>query len=183
MGEPTEESPKATGQRERTANLSMTAWVGIFTAILGVLAAATGTIIQGFMDVRLEKQKFESSMILKALDADAPEDAAKRLKFLVESGLITDPGRRISTLYADPKRVPTFATAMSRVAEATIKRFGTDIEEVQRLLKELGFFQGKVDGVFDIRTSKAILEFQKSKGLIPDGVLGRLTLTELQKSK
>ena len=120
-------------------------------------------------------------MILKALDADAPEDAAKRLKFLVEAGLITDSGRRISTLYNDPKSVPTFSTAMTRIAEATTKRFGSDIEEVQRLLKELGFFQGKVDGLFNIRTSKAVLEFQKSKGLIPDGVLGPLTLRELQK--
>ncbi|MDP8952152.1 MAG: peptidoglycan-binding protein, partial [Actinomycetota bacterium] len=48
---------------------------------------------------------------------------------------------------------------------------GADVAELQRMLNDLGFDPGAVNGVFDERTARATREFQHNAGLIPDGVV------------
>src|SRR5215210_2262728 len=48
---------------------------------------------------------------------------------------------------------------------------GTDVTELQRMLNDLGFDPGAVNGLFDERTARATKEFQRNAGLIPDGVI------------
>jgi N-acetylmuramoyl-L-alanine amidase len=48
---------------------------------------------------------------------------------------------------------------------------GADVAELQRMLNDLGFDPGAVNGVFDERTARATKEFQHNAGLIPDGVV------------
>src|ERR687886_2930345 len=48
---------------------------------------------------------------------------------------------------------------------------GADVMELQRMLNDLGFDPGAVNGLFDERTTRAIKEFQRNAGLIPDGVV------------
>lgn len=50
---------------------------------------------------------------------------------------------------------------------------------LQFRLNQLGFNCGKVDGVFGNGTYKAVCKFQKSKGLIVDGIVGAKTIAEL----
>ncbi len=56
---------------------------------------------------------------------------------------------------------------------------GSDVEALQRRLKELGFSPGAVDGEFGPGTEAAVLAFQKSKGLLADGIVGPRTAAEL----
>jgi N-acetylmuramoyl-L-alanine amidase len=48
---------------------------------------------------------------------------------------------------------------------------GADVTELQRMLNDLGFDPGAVNGVFDVRTARATKEFQHNAGLVPDGVV------------
>lgn len=55
------------------------------------------------------------------------------------------------------------------------------IIQIQTLLKKSGFYKGDIDGKLGSRTKKAIVAFQKSKGLNPDGIIGPKTWEELNK--
>src|SRR5918911_3836374 len=48
---------------------------------------------------------------------------------------------------------------------------GADVMELQRMLNDLGFDPGAVNGLFDERTVRAIREYQYNAGLMPDGVV------------
>ena len=49
------------------------------------------------------------------------------------------------------------------------------VEEIQKALKNSGFYTGKIDGKSGPMTKKAIEEFQKAKGLVVDGKVGPKT--------
>jgi N-acetylmuramoyl-L-alanine amidase len=50
---------------------------------------------------------------------------------------------------------------------------GADVVELQRMLNDLGFDPGAVNGLFDARTARAVRDFQKNAGLQDDGVVDR----------
>src|SRR3712207_5978095 len=48
---------------------------------------------------------------------------------------------------------------------------GADVVELQRMLNDLGFDPGAVNGLFDARTAQALRDFQKNAGLQDDSVV------------
>jgi len=56
---------------------------------------------------------------------------------------------------------------------------GADVVALQQALKTKGFDPGKIDGSFGLGTEAAVLAFQKSEGLTPDGVAGLQTQAAL----
>ena len=56
---------------------------------------------------------------------------------------------------------------------------GPEVEALQKKLEECGFSPGKIDGQFGSGTEAAVIAFQKSQGLLPDGVAGPRTLSAL----
>jgi N-acetylmuramoyl-L-alanine amidase len=58
---------------------------------------------------------------------------------------------------------------------------GDDVAELQRLLGQLGFDAGKVDGILGPRTSDATIEFQRNAGLTTDGIAGPDTVDALRR--
>lgn len=59
---------------------------------------------------------------------------------------------------------------------------GTEVKTLQRALAALGFSAGKPDGYYGPATQTAVKQFQSSKGLTADGVVGPQTLTALQQA-
>jgi len=57
---------------------------------------------------------------------------------------------------------------------------GSDVLTLQSTLKQLGFDPNGVDGTFGPGTEAAVIAFQKSKGLTPDGMVGPNTMAALQ---
>ncbi|HLO48835.1 MAG TPA: GH25 family lysozyme, partial [Kamptonema sp.] len=53
------------------------------------------------------------------------------------------------------------------------------IQEIQKHLKNKGFYQGSIDGNYSTITKSAAIAFQKSKGLEADGIVGLKTWTAL----
>ncbi len=62
--------------------------------------------------------------------------------------------------------------------EATIQ---LSQKQIQRALKNAGFYQGSIDGKIGPKTKEAIVKFQKAKGLKADGIVGKRTLAALNK--
>ena len=57
---------------------------------------------------------------------------------------------------------------------------GPLVEELQKKLASLGFDPGSADGIFGERTEEALLEFQDSRGLITDAIVGPETRAALE---
>lgn len=56
---------------------------------------------------------------------------------------------------------------------------GPNVQAIQSKLKELGLFNGSVDGIFGSNTEKAVKRFQKSVNLQPDGIAGPATMSAM----
>lgn len=57
---------------------------------------------------------------------------------------------------------------------------GADVREVQEMLRDLGYYNKSVDGVYGPATRRAVIRFQKDHGLKADGIVGKITLKALQ---
>lgn len=55
-----------------------------------------------------------------------------------------------------------------------------DVTEVQKILQGQGYNVGPIDGNFGPQTKAAVIAFQKSKGLMPDGIVGPDTWNALK---
>lgn len=56
---------------------------------------------------------------------------------------------------------------------------GADVSNLQTQLAARGFNPGEIDGNFGGGTEAAVIAFQKSEGLLPDGIAGGRTLVKL----
>ena len=89
---------------------------------------------------------------------------------------------------AGPILTTTSATSTPAPADApsptpkSLQKGFTDsdaVREVQKRLKELGYYKGSADGDFGPATEKAVIAFQKDHGLTADGKVGEKTLSKL----
>lgn len=56
---------------------------------------------------------------------------------------------------------------------------GNEVRQIQKKLKELGYYKGSVDGIYGTGTQKAVRSFQKNCGITADGIAGPKTLRYL----
>lgn len=72
-------------------------------------------------------------------------------------------------------------TLVSSVSAAAYRRgsTGSTVTEIQKRLKNWGYYDGTVDGIFGSGTEAAVKRFQKKNGLTADGIVGPATLAAL----
>lgn len=56
---------------------------------------------------------------------------------------------------------------------------GEEVRQIQRKLRELGYYNGSIDGVYGSETKKAVTAFQKNCGIEADGIAGPKTIRYL----
>lgn len=56
---------------------------------------------------------------------------------------------------------------------------GERVREIQQRLKDYGFYDGSVDGIYGSQTAQAVRDFQNARGLTADGIVGNATLSAL----
>ena len=56
---------------------------------------------------------------------------------------------------------------------------GQEVRNIQTKLKNWGYFNSAVDGIFGSKTEAAVKSFQRKNGLTPDGIAGPATLAKI----
>jgi Putative peptidoglycan binding domain len=139
--------------------------ITFLSAFFGLMGTAVGAALQGYWNTKLERQKFESTLVLKSLEATDKNEIAKNLKFMVDAGLISNLDReKITSLANDPSRLPIYFPST-----------GLTVREAKTILKKYGFYNGEINDSADIALMESIKKFQASKGLLADGLLGPMT--------
>jgi N-acetylmuramoyl-L-alanine amidase len=59
--------------------------------------------------------------------------------------------------------------------------YGDDVRQLQERLLEMGYDVGRPDGRFGLRTTRALAQFQREAGLVPDGTFGQATMNALRR--
>jgi peptidoglycan hydrolase-like protein with peptidoglycan-binding domain len=133
----------------------------------------------------LEANKAESARILEMIKTGDPDKAASNLKFLVDAGLITDPGERIKTYLANrkpgegaalplPGGALSFSAQSGTVSGTGIYKLGDTASEVglvQSLLAQEGFAV-VADGQFGPATDVSVRAYQAKNRLPVNGLIG-----------
>lgn len=79
----------------------------------------------------------------------------------------------LAVIYLGFSKIP-MAYALSQYGSS-----GEEVKQIQSKLKEWGYYQGNVDGIFGSQTYEAVRKFQSSNGLKVDGIAGSQTLAAL----
>lgn len=114
--------------------------IAIITTVLAALLALLANIVTSYLNTRssleLEQRKFESSLVLKAVETGDRQEAGDMLQFLVKTGFLKDEGGRIAGL-AERGEIPVFARGgvayEARFIERIFSRFNPQTEIPQRL--------------------------------------------------
>jgi peptidoglycan hydrolase-like protein with peptidoglycan-binding domain len=111
-----------------------------------------------------------------ALANEAPEDPASTLTW---KGLKLSKGSTIH--YLSLIAITLGVLGMANQASAAIRQGdrGSEVESLQQRLQKLGYFKAGVTGYFGGVTKEAVREFQKDRGLQPDGIVGKDTQASL----
>lgn len=76
----------------------------------------------------------------------------------------------------------SFPGRFNPIPSAQILRLGDrgpQVTNLQQELRQRGFNPGRVDGVYGLQTQEAVRQFQRTRGLLDDGIAGGETLTAL----
>ena len=136
---------------------------GLFT----ILTALVANFLQSRTATNLERQKLESTLIIKAVETLDPDVSSRNLNFLLKSGLISDPDGKIRGA-SGPADAPVFATASGqpiKLSEAQrasfldnyVKVSGPVDEATKSRLRSIFDYIEKNPGVSDIPTLAYVL--------------------------
>ncbi len=78
------------------------------------------------------------------------------------------------------RKLPKYSDKDLGLKNDSIIRIDASVDQVQLALKKAGYYNGPVDGKIGQKTKRAIADFQKSRNLTADGVVGRKTWDELK---
>ena len=140
----------------------------VFAAALMVVPLAV-VGCKGKVDKEAEMAKLETT------EAMAPVEDV-----VVTQSPVTEPS---ATQAVNQETIPP--TAAVPPAADTVTAVGQDKlarnRDIQTALKAANFYTGNIDGKIGPKTKRAIVEFQKAKGLKADGKVGPKTWRELEK--
>jgi hypothetical protein len=150
--------------------LNPTLLVVLVPAFFAVLGTGIGASLSGYLNLKLERFKFEVGLIQKAFETGDQNEVARRLKFLVDAGLVDSlNSQQLTELAKSPDDLPRFTEAMG-------------IAEAKSILRALGLYAGAVDAIDQPAFRDAVRAFQTSKDMMPDGIIGPMTASELRKA-
>lgn len=96
----------------------------------------------------------------------------KRIKIFICALLIFS--LSLSLIYFMPGGINEQGSAISALSKLGSR--GEEVRQIQKKLKELGYYSGSVDGIYGSGTQKAVKAFQKNCGITSDGIAGPKTL-------
>lgn len=97
----------------------------------------------------------------------------------IESSRSTTNNTAIRTQTSQPSS-STSKVSTGGATDGEIIRVAASAQDVQKALKNAGYYSYNIDGKLGDITKQAIKSFQKDHGLNPDGVIGKQTWAELK---
>ncbi len=100
---------------------------------------------------------------------------------------IQDLKDQVDSLHEELRNVPVSepepvrsSAPVSAKSKDDILRVSVSAKELQKALKNAGYYKGSVDGKLGDKTKKSIKAFQEANGLTADGVVGQKTWMKLK---
>lgn len=93
--------------------------------------------------------------------------------------LFADNAPRVTSATTTTTTTTVKTTTTTTVASLKQGMSGSDVTEMQKRLRELGYMDAKATGYFGKQTERALKAFQQAAGLTPDGVFGPGTKAKL----
>jgi Putative peptidoglycan binding domain len=87
----------------------------------------------------------------------------------------TQPAPTTTAPTTTPTPTPTVTVTVPQGGNLSEGDNGTEVENLQKALAQLGLYDGKVDGDFGTGTKDAVIAFQNAHNLTPDGIVGEKT--------
>lgn len=132
--------------------------------------------------MRIKQTCPTGSMPYTIKSGDTPYNIARTFGISVDALLAANPGINPNNLQIgqvicvpNPATPPPITTCPT----LSMGSRGIAVEELQTLLIRYGFNPGSIDGIFGPQTQAAVLGFQRSQGLVADGIVGPKTWAAL----
>ena len=117
---------------------------------------------------RIETKETKSTVLAEKQKADLEfKDVTQEDIVSKENKTIENPPE--TTVQLQPKTIHNKLVKKSKTDR------GVDLKYFQSVLKRLGFYRGKIDGIAGKNTRVAVKKYQKTHGLKADGILGAKT--------
>ena len=110
--------------------------------------------------------------------AESTEATVPQEEVVVNQTPVTEPA---AAQTVSQEQIPPTAAVPQEAGKAAPAQSLERNKEIQSALKAANFYTGNVDGKMGPKTKRAIIEFQKAKGLKADGKVGQKTWMELDK--
>jgi F0F1-type ATP synthase membrane subunit b/b' len=168
--------------------------VGVPVALLGVVLGGLG--IKGYADFAayLSSAQKEVTESIDNARSNAKEMRTQTDELRRENGKLQEEYRGIRNSLADTrnlqaqvenlsKRVEEVDAAFDRITKETLSRFNKTVGDVQRVLKDIGGYDGEINDRLDDKTRNSIRKFQHEAGIFADGSIGPQTFRRLFKDQ
>ncbi len=178
----TDEEALSLGSELDDTGLSLMPQGFIFEDVTGEeqTVEGTGDLVPGVRDAQVIEIKTRL-MELSYMEADEPSDFyGDQTAYAVQ--LFQREHALETTGAADKETLELLFSESASKYVVSVGINGTDVEEIQKRLKELGYLKVKVTGYFGSDTKKAVMAFQKNNGLKDDGSVGDQTREVLYSS-
>lgn len=129
---------------------------------------------KGKVDKPAEEPRLETTDTMVPLAAEGTISAQQAAQNVIVEPAQMIAAEDIPSMAAVPETAQMAAMTVTKAAEDRNK-------DIQRALKNAGFYAGTIDGKIGPKTKKAVMEFQKANGLKVDGKVGPKTWADLEK--
>ncbi|WDZ99969.1 hypothetical protein [Mucilaginibacter sp. SJ] len=140
----------------------------VIPGVLALVGTLLGGMLQGYWNSELSRQKYQSDLVLKALESNSAEERLQTLKLLVHTNLIKESSVRDSIVnyiiqkQKDPSSIPQIKPATSVSLDAPIvdnarvyllagnKKLTNKFNDIEQQLTNAGFKVMGARNIFDV---------------------------------
>jgi len=72
------------------------------------------------------------------------------------------------------------STSVTKRPSVQQNQSASQVKTLQQRLKQLGYYKGQINGSFNAETKEAVMKFQRTQGLVADGIPGVNTLSAIE---
>ena len=106
------------------------------------------------------------------------DDLQTRVTELEEQ--LSEKDREIQDLESELENARKYSSGGNYTLDNYVSYGKMSAKEIQKALKNAGFYKGSIDGKIGKMTKRAVKDFQRSNGLTADGVVGKKTSAALR---